>query len=178
MTAPTLVNVSEDYIGADGQPRAGSVSFTSTRVVSAADQVVVPASTIRAPIAGDGSITVNLIASDDPAFTPLVGPYLVVENFRDGGGTTFLLTVPIAAAATGLRIDGGSGAGTGTGGSTLIGYGFFIDSSGAYLDTAAIGGLPAQLDGATGDIYLDTTVTAGTVGALIDSTTGQPYVNV
>lgn len=181
MTTPALVAVSETYLDATGAPRRGAIEISWLRAVSAGDQVLVPAGKKRVEIAADGTIAVSLMASDDPVFSPVLGPYTIRELFFDGGGLTFQQAVPLAAVLTGIRLDGGSGTGGGGGGgggSTLVGYGFFIDSTGVYIDTTLTGGLSVQLDGATGDVYVDDTVTTGTAGALVDSTTGQPYVNV
>lgn len=97
------VEVRAKYIGWDATIPTGTVTFTPrvTRAVDTALKTVIVARPITATIAGDGSLTVLLPATDDPdinvSFT-----YAVVENFP--GGDSYDINVPIAAEAAGLDL--------------------------------------------------------------------------
>lgn len=109
MTLPidyNTVAVRGKYVYLDGTPAQGTVRFTGKVLATsdATDTIILPA-TISAPLNANGEFVVNLPATNDPDIQPNGWTYRVEERFNAGGGRTFDIEVPIAAAGTGIDIS-------------------------------------------------------------------------
>ncbi|MFL6138780.1 MAG: hypothetical protein ACJ74O_13405 [Frankiaceae bacterium] len=103
MALPSNVNtvtVTGTYVDSQGAPVQGSVIFTPpvTLTDPAADVIIVPKA-ITATLDGNGQFSVDLIATDDPDFTPNGWTYQVRESFPAGGGRTYAIALPLAVPA-------------------------------------------------------------------------------
>lgn len=100
------VTVTGRYVYLDGTPVQGSVKFTGKVVATSAatDTIIVPA-TVVANLDENGEISVDLPATDDPDIAPGGWTYKVTETFPKGGGRTFEMDVPIAAAGLGIDLS-------------------------------------------------------------------------
>lgn len=97
MARPTLITVRGTYLKPDGTPDAGHVSFTSTTFVrhSVTDDVVTPGS-LRATLDGAGDVTLQVPATNDPAWSP-VGWLYRVTVYLSTGPVTFDAAIPYDA---------------------------------------------------------------------------------
>lgn len=100
------VPVTGRYVYLDGTPAAGSIRFTGkvVAVSDATDTIIVP-TTVVAELDLSGAFSVDLPATDDPDILPGGWTYTVKENLTGGGGRSYDIDVPLAAAATGLDLS-------------------------------------------------------------------------
>lgn len=100
------VTVSGRYVYLDGKPVVGSVEFRGkiVQVADASGDLIVP-TTLIAFLDQSGYFSIDLPATDDPDLSNPGWTYKVTERFHNGGGRTFELPVPIAAASGGIDIS-------------------------------------------------------------------------
>lgn len=93
----STVPVTGTYIGIDGNPAAGEVSFTSPQVIlrMSGTTTVVPPRTITVTLDVNGHFATTLPATDDPNASPVGWVYEVFENVTNG--RRFLMQVPHAS---------------------------------------------------------------------------------
>ena len=108
-TQPTanwdFVEVRGRYVGTDGKPVSGRVTFTpkASRMVDLLALTTIIGRTISAEIdPNDGTFAISLPASDDPDITPASFTYTVDEDFR--GGDKYEIEVPISSQVTGIEL--------------------------------------------------------------------------
>ncbi len=178
MTSYTLVPVRETYIYADGSPKKGFLEFAvGQRLLTTDGATIAAQGSTYIPLVA-GSLTTQLLATDDPALQQTGWTYTVIEHLQDGTGLTFPLSVPIAAAGLGITLGAASTGGGGGGSTGLVGLGILLDAVGPYADsTVTSGGLGILVD-SSGIVYLDTAVTSSAAGIQIDGTTGALYATV
>lgn len=98
-----MVTVRGKFVGVDGQPIPGRVQFApqASRLVDQAALTTIIGRTIAANLT-DGSFEIALPATDDPDITPTGFTYQVTEDFP--GGSTYNISVPLSAVATGIEL--------------------------------------------------------------------------
>lgn len=167
----TGVTVTATYTELDGSPATGTVTFaaqvTGALLDSAADIIVLP-DDLTITLDATGSLSVVLLATDDPAVTPQGFTYRVTEHIGRAvrsysipvllGGPLDLRTVaPVAPVTAGplplvTSVNGVSPDSTGNVTVSILGHGnaWFVDN-----------GAPGDVTGADpGDFYLDSTTGA------------------
>lgn len=103
--ATTLVTVRGKWLRPDGIPSCGDVTFTPSAngIVDATD-LNFAGGAVKRHLALDGSISVGLIATDDPQRLPTGWVYIVKERI-DGLIRVYPINVPFADATTGLDLE-------------------------------------------------------------------------
>jgi hypothetical protein len=95
MTIP----VTATYVGIDGTPATGVVTFLPTQIVIADGEVILPAP-IQFTLDGTGTFTGSVPATDDPHVTPGGWAYMIVENLTPSSRSPYLIFVPSATSGT------------------------------------------------------------------------------
>lgn len=91
----TVHGTYEDFTGTPIFP--GSIVFKpSVTILDPGSDLILVPKTFTAVLAGDGSFSIDLPATDDPDVTPVGWTYAVTESFS--GGRTFNISVPISSA--------------------------------------------------------------------------------
>lgn len=95
---PTVqtVTVTGTFLQPDGSPYAGAVSFTPVEAVSSAEHDAVVLGTLTVPLDQDGSLTVELLATDASGFAPSGWLYRVDEQRVGGPARAYYLALPAA----------------------------------------------------------------------------------
>lgn len=95
---PVTVTVTGLITLANGKPAAGYLTFTPGIVSWTATSWVGAAARIVVPLAADGSFTVTLQATDDPAINPSGWSYIVSECIQGRATATYAVAIPQALA--------------------------------------------------------------------------------
>ncbi len=103
MALPTLITISGTFLKVDGSPEEGSVVFRSTVTAyhNSSSSIMTP-SPIVTELNGSGAFSVQIPATNDPAWTPVGWTYKVSVNLTESV-STFYVQVPYnspGAAAT------------------------------------------------------------------------------
>ena len=93
----STVTLQGTYVDLQGNPVAGSVTFTPTTIIKDEDQnQIIINSTVSATLNGSGAFSVVLPVTNDTDVVPQPFAYLVEEVFS--GGRSFAITLPIGGA--------------------------------------------------------------------------------
>lgn len=99
------VTVTGTYVGVDGSPAQGSVTFTAvTRLRSAATHTSILPSRVVGTLDGSGHLSVQIPATDDPDITPPGWVWQVEENLGSSSGPIYQRAYTMLAP-TGQDID-------------------------------------------------------------------------
>jgi len=93
----STVTLEGTYVDLQGNPVAGSVTFTPTTIIKDEDQnQIIINTTISAVLDANGSFSVELPVTNDTDVVPQPFAYLVEEVFS--GGRSFAITLPLGGA--------------------------------------------------------------------------------
>lgn len=97
MATPTMITIAGTYLKPDGSPETGSVSFFSNTFArhGASNDVIAPG-VLRATLDPAGELSLQVPASDDPAWSPVGWSYTVVLQLS-GLRTQFEAVIPYDA---------------------------------------------------------------------------------
>lgn len=156
-----LVTVRGKYVGTDGNPVAGTVFFTprANRLVDQAALTTVVGRSITATLASDGSFSVSLPATNDPDITGGSFTYTVREDFP--GGSTYDISVPISAIATGIDLSTVAPVAPNTGSGLAAVTRLEFDQLSAVVAQGGAGGSGVPNGGATGQVLTKNSSTNG-----------------
>jgi glycerophosphoryl diester phosphodiesterase len=99
-----LVRVFRKYVYFDGTFPTGTVDFTGkVRMRASVSGDTLLPKTISVKLE-NGVLDEEIPATDDPQVTPNGWTYTVKENFKEGGGETYEIDVPLSAKETGLDL--------------------------------------------------------------------------
>jgi hypothetical protein len=85
MSLPTVINVTGTLVKADGTPESGHVYFQSqVKSLSSTDDTVVVPSILKATLDASGKFSLNVPASNDPAWSPSGWTWLVTLSLTSG----------------------------------------------------------------------------------------------
>jgi hypothetical protein len=137
------VPVTAQYLDYDGTPQIGSVSFIPLTVAidGVGKKILIPKRYI-ALLDSNGTININIPASDDPDIQPLNMPYTIIENITNGRVFTNVI-IPYANKNIGFDLSTILTADSGTGA--------FYNAVGATGPTGPSGG-PTGPTGVTGPV--------------------------
>jgi hypothetical protein len=96
MTFPadwTKITVTGTYLRRDGTPASGRVNFSAPQIVTVGGQIIVPTGVVG-ELDENGSITVDLPATDDPDITPAGWTWTVEEIVQGLNRAPFDIEVP------------------------------------------------------------------------------------
>lgn len=96
----TKKDVTGTFEKADGTAVVGRVQFTPIQLVNATTNEIVVAQAVTEILDATGSLSVDLIPTDDTAYFPTPWVYTVMELFE--GGRTYFIEVPTSGTAIDL----------------------------------------------------------------------------
>lgn len=102
------VPVHGHYVGLDGTPLIGSVTFTATppAMIDPTELLVVINVPLVIELDNNGEFTADLPATDDPDIDPTGFTYHVVEKFTNKGvGREYDITLPLSALPLGIDLS-------------------------------------------------------------------------
>lgn len=99
MALPISITVTGTLLTVNGTPKKGHVIFKSpVRVLSSSSNSVVIPSYKSVALAADGTFSISIPASNDPAWTPVGWTYEVIEQFKNEEPRSFETVIPYNAA--------------------------------------------------------------------------------
>lgn len=95
----TTVTVTARYIDTTGAPHAGTVVFVpQATLTDKAEDVFIAATQVKVVLDGNGELSVDLAATNDPDVQPLDWQWTVYETWE--GGRTWSFALPESLAPT------------------------------------------------------------------------------
>jgi len=105
MALPTLITVVGTYLKLDGTPESGTIIFRSKQFVqhNSSSDIMAP-SEISAELNGAGHFTIQVPATDDPAWTPVDWTYKISVNLSESV-STFSIRIPYNAPGGSISLS-------------------------------------------------------------------------
>lgn len=100
------ITVRGKYVYLDGTPARGLIRFTGKIIATSASTktIIIPA-TVSAALDENGQFSVLVPATNDPDIQPNGWTYTVSEELSNGGGRSYDIDIPLAAAASGIDLS-------------------------------------------------------------------------